>query len=97
MTSTEIGLMLFDRVFSKHGVPRTIILDGDKLLMSHSFKENTRMLNIELNMASKGHPHTDGYSKNMIGTLSAMIRTTAQKKLLEWNKMLGELEFHYNS
>lgn len=97
MTSVEVVQLLLDHVSSKHGMPRTFILDRDKLFKSNYFKEITRALKIKLHMATKGHPQTDGQSENMIRTLSAMIRSTVQKNPKNWDYMLSELEFHYNA
>lgn len=55
------------------------------------------MLGVKLNMATKGHPQTDGQSENIIRTLTAMLRSTVQKDPREWDATLSELEYYYNS
>lgn len=97
ITSMEVMQVLFGLVFSKHGMPKTIIFDRDKLFTLHYFNDTTWILNVELNMASKGHPKRDGQSEKMSRTFSTMIRSTFQKNPLKQDNMFSELEFHYNS
>ena len=95
--TVEVTQLFHDHLFSKHGVPVTLILDRDKLFKSNYFKGLMELINIRLNMATKDHPQTDGQSENMICTLSAMLRSSIQKMPHQWHTMLSELEFIYNS
>lgn len=97
ITATEVVQLLFDHVFSKQGRPVRIILDRDPLFTSKYFEGVTEMLNIEKNMATKGHPQTDGQSENTIRTLSQMLRHIIQNHPKDWDSALSELELAYNS
>lgn len=97
ITSAVVVQILFDNVFFKHGMPIKIILDRDPLLTAKYFEGITEMLSIEKNMATKGHPQTDGQSENTIRTLSQMLRQVIQKNPKDWDLMLSALEFEYNS
>ena len=88
--------LLFANLFSKHGTPSTI-LDRDPLFTAKHFKGVTDLLDIRKNMATTGHPQTDGQSENTIRMLSQMLRNCIQQKPKAWDTLLSELEFEYNS
>lgn len=96
-TSSAVVQLLFDHVFSKHGMPTKIILDRDSLFTAKYFHGVTDILNIKRNMATTGHPQTDGQSENTIRTLSQMLLQIIQKNPKDWDLYLSELEFEYNS
>lgn len=56
----EFVCLFIYHVFSKHGMPKKIILDQDSLFKSNYFREIADILNVELNVATKDHPQTDG-------------------------------------
>lgn len=97
ITSTDVVRLLFEYVCSKHGMPESIILDRHPLFTSKYFERIIHMLNIKKNIASKGHPKSDGQSENTIRTLSQMQRRIIQKKPMEWYFFLSELKFEYNA
>lgn len=55
-----------------------------------------QLLNIPVNAATKDHPQTDRKSKNMIRTLSSMLRTSIKKYPNIRDTRLSELELIYN-
>lgn len=55
------------------------------------------MLNIENNMASKGHSQTDGQSENTIRTVCQMLHHVVQNRAKCWDLVQSELEYEYNS
>lgn len=97
ITTPDVIRLFVDYVFSKHGIPSKIILDRDKLFKSKYFRGFNEILNVKLNIASKDHPQTDGQSENMIRILIQMLRNCVQKDSKNWDTMLSELEFAYNS
>lgn len=96
-TAPEVAQIFQDKLFSQHGVPAVIISDRDPKFTSHYWGCLTQLTDIQLNMATKDHPQTDGLSENLIRTLSSMLRACIQKVPKQWHKALSEFEFEYNA
>ncbi len=92
----RVEKLFMDYVFSKYGVPISIISDRDPKFTAKYWGCMMELLNVRLNMASKDHPQTDGQSENMIHTLSNMLRGVIQREPEKWQNSLSTLEFEYN-
>nr|GEX36851.1 reverse transcriptase domain-containing protein [Tanacetum cinerariifolium] len=62
-------------VFTRHGVPISIISDHDGRFTSLFWKELHKALGTRLDMSTAYHPQTDGQSERMIQTLEDMLRS----------------------
>ena len=92
-----VAQLLQDHLFSKHGTPRTIISDRDPKFTSRFWRSMTELKNVRLNMSTADHAQTDGQSENMIRTVSNMLRTSIQNDQCNWDLVLSEMEYQYNS
>ncbi|GKE69264.1 putative reverse transcriptase domain-containing protein [Tanacetum coccineum] len=67
-------------VVSRHGVPVSIISDGDSKFTSHFWKSLNKALGTQLDMSMAYHPQTDGQSERTIQTLEDMLRASYADK-----------------
>lgn len=70
-------------------------MDRNKPFKSNYVKEVTGVESKVEPGQKKRHPQTNGQSKDIGRTLSAMIGSTVQKQSRNWDCMLSELEFDY--
>ncbi|GJW17438.1 putative reverse transcriptase domain-containing protein [Tanacetum coccineum] len=84
-------------VFSRHGVPVSIISDRDSKFTSHFWKSLNEALGTQLDMSTAYHPQTDGQSERTIQTLEDMLRACVMDFRKGWDKHLPLIEFSYNN
>lgn len=95
--ASEVANIFQERLFSKHGVPITIVSHRDPKFISNYWSCLAELTNIRLNLSTTDHPQTYGQSKNLIRTLSNMKPSIIQRAPKDWDIALPELEFVYNS
>ena len=83
------------KVFSRDGVPREILTDQGTNFTSQLLIELHRMLHIQPIRTSPYHPQTDGLVERFNQTLKLIIRKTAVKEGMDWDKMLPYILFAY--
>ncbi|GJZ14585.1 putative reverse transcriptase domain-containing protein [Tanacetum coccineum] len=76
-TLEKLTRQYLKEVFSKHGVPVSIISDRDGKFTSHFWKSLNKALGTRLDMSTTYHPETDGQSERTIQTLEDMLRACA--------------------
>ncbi|GJZ05204.1 hypothetical protein Tco_0538479 [Tanacetum coccineum] len=73
--STEkLARLYTDEIFTRHGVPVSIISDHDARFTSRLWKTFKKALGMRLDMSMAYHPQTDGQSERTIQTLEDMLR-----------------------
>ncbi|GJT17132.1 putative reverse transcriptase domain-containing protein [Tanacetum coccineum] len=65
----KLTQLYLKEVVCRHGVPISIILDGDSHFMSRFWKSLQKTLGTNLDMSTAYHPQTDGQSERTIQTL----------------------------
>jgi transposase InsO family protein len=63
LTSSGVSVILRDRVFRDHGLPRKLIHDRDPRFVSKYIKELFSLLGIRQNPSTAYHPQTDGQTE----------------------------------
>ena len=53
---TDMAEVLFDSVYTLHGLPEKIISDWDSLFMSHFWRKLYSLLNVDLQLSLAFHP-----------------------------------------
>lgn len=80
-----------------HGVPLSIILDGDPKFTSIIWKSLHKAMGIKLRFSTTLHAQTDGQSERTIQTLEEMLRAFVIDFQGSWEKSLPSVEFSYNN
>ena len=83
------------KIFSRVGVPQEILTDQGTNFTSQLLIELYKMLHIQPIRTTPYHPQTDGLVERFNQTLKSMLRKTAVKEGLDWDKMLPYVLFAY--
>jgi hypothetical protein len=65
-TSQLMATIFFNNIVRLHGLPKTIVSDGDKVFSSNFWKELFKLMDTQLCMSSAYHAQTDGQTKKLI-------------------------------
>ena len=72
-----------------HDIPSSIIIDRDKIFLSHFWKEIFRLQGTILKKSTAYHPQIDGQSKVVNRYLEACLCCYSSDKPRQWNKWLS--------
>lgn len=78
------------RIFM-HGLPKSIVTDGDKLFLSYFWKELFKVLQVQLLYSSVYHSQTDGQTEWLNRCLENYLRCMTGHKLNDWNKWISRI------
>ncbi|GJU42663.1 putative reverse transcriptase domain-containing protein [Tanacetum coccineum] len=97
--ATYVGkcLTCAKEVFSRHGVPVSIISDHDGRFASHFWWSLHKALGTRLDISTAYHSQTDGQSERTIQTLEDMLRACVLEFRKGWDKHLPFVKFSYNN
>ncbi|GJW71913.1 reverse transcriptase domain-containing protein [Tanacetum coccineum] len=84
-------------IFSRHGVPISIVSDRDSHFTSRFWQSLQNALGTQLDISTAYHPKTDGQSERTIQTLKDMLRSCVKDFRKGWEKHLPLVEFSYNN
>ncbi|GKA68839.1 putative reverse transcriptase domain-containing protein [Tanacetum coccineum] len=84
-------------IVCRHGVPISIISDGDSHFTSRFWKSLQKVLGTNLDMSTAYHPQKDGQSERTIQTLEDMLRACVIDFGSSWDRHLPLVEFSYNN
>ena len=80
-----------------HGVPVSIVSDGDPRFTTHFWKSFQKAMGTRLTMSTAFHPQTDGQSERTIQVLEDMLRACVPDYKGSWEEHLPLVEFSYNN
>ncbi|KAL8134961.1 hypothetical protein AgCh_009829 [Apium graveolens] len=89
--------LYLDEIVMRHGVPVSIVSDGDPRFNSRFWRKFHDHLGTKLKMSTTYHPQTDGQSERTIQTIEDMLRTCAIDFKGNWDDHLPLIEFSYNN
>ena len=97
-TTTSVGgkdfADIFIRdIFSKHGLPKSIVSDRDPRFTSDFSTEFTRQLGIEQHLSTAFHPQTDGQTERMNRYVETILRGFVNPTQDDWDTLLPLVEF----
>jgi hypothetical protein len=96
-TSADVAEILFNRVFTLHGLPKQIVSDRGTHFSSRVFKEFCQKLGIKSSMSTAYHPQTDGQTERVNQTLEQYLRIFSHHRQDNWATLLPTAEFAYNN
>lgn len=96
-TGSELAQLFFQCVFTRYGLPKSIVSDRDVHFTSLFWSSLFSRLGTSLDMSTAHHQQTDGQSERTIQTLKQYLRMYTSKTQDSWDECLCHAEFAYNS
>jgi hypothetical protein len=96
-TAEDLAEVFLKEVVSKHGLPREIISDRDKLFTSKFWTSLTAKLGAKRKLSTSFHPQTNGGNERMNQVVEAYLRCYINYQQNNWVQLLPLAEFAYNS
>ncbi|GKD48738.1 putative reverse transcriptase domain-containing protein [Tanacetum coccineum] len=93
----KLARMYLKEVVTSHGIPVSIICDGDGRSASNFWRSLQKALGTSLDMSTAYHPQTDEQSEGTIQTLEDMLRACVIDFGNGWVKHLPLVELSYNN
>jgi hypothetical protein len=92
-----VASVFLNNVVKLHGLPKSIVLDRDKVFTSAFWKVLFDLLDIKLQMSSAYHPQMDGQTKRINQCLEMYLSCSISSTPKQWVKWLPLVELWYNS
>jgi hypothetical protein len=96
-TASSVATTFLNNIVKLHGLPKTIVLDRDKIFTSHFWKSLFDILGISLKLSFAYHPQTDGKTKRLNQCLEMYLRCAISSTPKQWVKWLPLAELWYNT
>ena len=96
-SSKDMAQLLYDRIYSLHGLPLQIISDRGVQYSAELFQEWYKLLGIESTMSTAYHPQTDRQTERVNQILEQYLRCYVDCDLKNWSNLLPSAEFAYNN
>lgn len=96
-SAKDLAQLLYERVWTQHGLPKQIISDRGTQFAASIFQEWCRMLGIESSMSTSYHPQTDGQTERVNQILEQYLRCYIDYQSDNWSELLSSAEFAYNN
>ncbi|MBW0554671.1 hypothetical protein O181_094386 [Austropuccinia psidii MF-1] len=97
ITSLDLAQILISHVFSKHGLPVSIISDRGSLFVSSFWTQLCQKLKISRDLSTDFHPETDGQTERVNNTLEQYLWMYVSYHQDNWYTWLPLAEFAYNN
>ncbi|KAE8216955.1 hypothetical protein CF319_g8841, partial [Tilletia indica] len=97
LTSPDLAKLYLQHVFSKHGLPDTIVSDRGSEFTSSFWRSLCKLLGIKQALSTAYHPQTDGQTERVNQSLEQYLRTFTNYQQSDWSDFLPLAEFAYNN
>ncbi|TIB19641.1 hypothetical protein E3P88_04142 [Wallemia ichthyophaga] len=96
--SQVMAQLFMENIFRLHGLPKTIVSDGDPRFISEFWKSLHKSLGVKLAFSTANHAQTDGQTERTNRTLEQGLRIYFNSnRSLDWETILPILEFTHNN
>jgi hypothetical protein len=89
--------LFFDNVYRLHGLPKSIVLDRDKIFTSLFWQYLFRAASTSLRLSSSYHPQTDEQTEWVNQCLETFFRCFVHSCPSQWRRWLSLAEYWYNT
>ena len=97
MTAEETAILFYTHVWSRHGVPVTVVSDRGTQFVSQFMKRLYQRLQIQPKLSTAFHPQTDGQSENTNQTMETYLRAYVNHLQDDWATWLPAAQFAINN
>ncbi|MBW0561442.1 hypothetical protein O181_101157, partial [Austropuccinia psidii MF-1] len=97
ITSLDLAHLFIKNIFSKHGLPLSIVSDRGSLFVSSFWTNLCQQLKISRDLSTAYHPETDGQTERVNQILEQYLRMYVSYHQDDWNTWLPLAEFAYNN
>ena len=97
ITAEQFANLFLDTIYAKHGMPKEIISDRDKLFTSKFWKSFTELLGTKHKLSTSFHPQTDGQTERTNQTVEQYLRAYVNYGQDNWTSLLPLAEFVFNT
>jgi hypothetical protein len=92
-----LGDVLFDEIFSKLGMPLSLVSDRGSLFTSKYWSDFCYHLRVKVRLSTAYHPQTDGQTERQNQTLEQYLRCYVDYQQDNWAQLLSVAEYAYNN
>lgn len=82
-------------VFTRLGIPKTILSDNGQQFVSNLMREVLKLLGIQQKLTTPYHQQSNGLCERFVGTLKSMLRKVTNDKPEDWDQYLEGVLFAY--
>ncbi|MBW0474329.1 hypothetical protein O181_014044 [Austropuccinia psidii MF-1] len=93
ITSLDLAQIFFSNVFSKHGLPISIVSDSSSLFLSAFWTQLCQKLRISSDLSTAFHPETDGQTERVNQILEQYLQMYVSYHQHDWHTWLLLAEF----
>ncbi|MBW0555259.1 hypothetical protein O181_094974, partial [Austropuccinia psidii MF-1] len=97
ITSLDLAHLFIKNIFSKHGLPSSIVSDRGSLFVSSFWTNLCQQLKISRYLSIAYHPETDGQEERVNQILKQYLWRYVNYHKDNWNTWLPLAEFSYNN
>ncbi|MBW0587814.1 hypothetical protein O181_127529, partial [Austropuccinia psidii MF-1] len=97
ITSLDLAHLFIKNMFSKHGLPSSIVSDRGSLFVSSFWTNLCQQLKISRDLSTAYHPETDGKTERVNQMLEQYLWMYFSYHQCDWNTWLPLAEFSYKN
>ncbi|MBW0591003.1 hypothetical protein O181_130718, partial [Austropuccinia psidii MF-1] len=97
ITSLDLAHLFIKNIFSKHGLPSSIVSDRGSLFVSSFWTNLCQQLKISTDLSTAYYPETDGQTERVNQILEQYLWMYFSYHQDDWNTWLPLAEFAYNN
>ncbi|MBW0578625.1 hypothetical protein O181_118340, partial [Austropuccinia psidii MF-1] len=97
ITSLDLAHVFTKNIFSKHGLPSSIVSDRGPLFVSSFWTNLCQQLKISRDFSTSYHPETDGQTERVNQIIEQYLWMYVSYHQDDWNTWLPLAEFAYNN
>ncbi|MBW0549365.1 hypothetical protein O181_089080 [Austropuccinia psidii MF-1] len=97
ITSLDLAHLFIKNIFSKHGLPSSIVSDRGSLFFSAFWTNLCQQLKISRDLSTAYHPKTDGQTERVNQILEQYLWMYGSYHQDDWSTWLPVAEFAYNN
>ena len=92
-----VAALFVDRIWSMHGLPKSVVTDRGTQFLNAFNKALTRIVGTKHAVSSSYHPETDGQTERVNRVLNKMLRHYTNARYDDWDLQLPLCEFAHNN